>query len=69
MLLFPASGTFPILHLLGDVQQRKSSELLAARILADVGKLARLRSGRAARTAPPVDDCGSDFLGLESRSA
>lgn len=58
-LLVPANGNLAVLHLLRDIQERKSTELLTQRILADIGKLARRRAGRAGRQPAPAPgpDC------------
>lgn len=50
-LLVESNKNLLVVHLLRDIQDRKASELLTHRILADVGKLARLRAGRPARQA------------------
>ncbi len=58
-LLVESNKNLLVVHLLRDIQDRKASELLARRILADVGKLARLRPGRATRhvAAAPGPAC------------
>jgi len=58
-ILVPANGNLAVLHLLRDIHQRKASELLTQRILADVGRLVRIRAGRAPRQPAPAPgpDC------------
>jgi PAS domain S-box-containing protein len=58
-IIAPADGSAAVLHLMRDIHQRKETELLAGRIVADLGKLARIRAGRAGRQPAPAPgpDC------------